>query len=318
MSLPENIVALTNVIEDDVPILDEWAKSIHPGITVRWSEQRAAPPRMPGRGESIEEARARDPGPNHLTVEVTAKRTGLKMRQSIVLHRKMTTIGRMAAMAEKEVYLGEQQQIRKAHSLSDAVLLSGVSDRHLRRRDAALPICIRAVSELSPDDVVVAIAQLRRQGLPTSEPLYRAFTALPADKQREALTIAFGDPIQLTDALHDALDANDELCEAQTAIVAARKAVWDYPDDVAKHHDLVGTLCPESAPDEKYVRNEARIHELRQMIEADWKSNLFAAVMNAATLATQEEGAGRNQTVQIETAIERQRAAGVAAPRRRR
>lgn len=233
LALPENIAAITRPTKGDVPALDAWAKSLDPNITVTFSEHRAAPPRKPGRGESIEEARARDPGPPCLQVTAISKRDGGRRYWRVHLHTRGTAssqITGLAARTEHAVYQAEQNKLLKGHVLSDAVLLSGVSDELLASGDEA-------------------------------------------------------------------------------AIHSARAAVWDYPDQTAKHHDMMGVLCPESVANPTYVANEAHMHDLRQTAEADWKAELARVMESALYVATVAEGSGHNQTVQIKGAVDRARAA---------
>jgi len=125
ITLPPEIDALTAPTPADVAAIDAWAKTIHPSITVTWDEERAAPPRRPGRGESIEKLRAKDPGPPALTVRTVEKLTGHKSYRRVTLHRGApSTMTGLAARVEQTVVTEQQEQIRKAHRIPLAVLES--------------------------------------------------------------------------------------------------------------------------------------------------------------------------------------------------
>ncbi len=279
MALPDNIANLQKPTEDDVPTIDAWAKTVHPSIEVKWGEHRAAPPRMPGRGESIEEARARNPGPPCLRVRVVERRTGQVMENRVFIHSAgtATRVAGLAAMTELEVYRAANEQILKAHALSDAVLLSGLSPRDVDR--------------------LHAYETLSREKSAEAAKLILAKTLTPENDPRD-----------------EANWTSEELEVAEDGKAARRKrlAVWDYPEKTAKHHDLAGNLCPESVANAEYVKNEGHIHDLRQTVQADWKAELERAVNTAANLATAESGSGQNQTVAIGPAIDRARAGRAA------
>lgn len=198
IELPGDIAALSAPTKDDVAAIDAWAKTVHPSITVTWDEERAAPPRKPGRGESVEEMRAKDPGPPALTVRTVEKLTGHKVFRRVTLHTGApSTMTGLAARVEQTVVTEQQEQIRKAHRIPLAVLES--------------------------------------------------------------------------------------------------PSAWDYPELTAKHHDLMGTLCPESVANLTYVANERRLHELREIIKGDWKGQLVEAVAAALHLATNEETSSQDR-----------------------
>ena len=196
--LPPDIAALAAPTQNDLPLLNAWAQSIHPSIAITWDEERAAPPRKPGRGLSVEEMRAKDPGPPALTVRTVEKLSGHKVYRRVTLHRgPPSTMTGLEARLEQTVVTEQQEAKRKAHTLSRAVLES-------------------------------------------PEP-------------------------------------------------------WDYPELTAKHHDLMGTLCPQSVADLEYVANERRLHELREIIKGDWKGQLVEAVTAALHLATNEETSSQDR-----------------------
>lgn len=192
ITLPPEIAALTVPTPANVPLIDAWAKSLHPAITVTWDEERTAPPRRPGRGESLEELRAKDPGPPALTVRVSERVSGQKTARRVAIHKAPpTVITGLNARLEQTVVTEQQEAARKAHRLSLAVLES--------------------------------------------------------------------------------------------------PSAWDYPEATAKHHDLMGTLCPESVASPAYIANEQRLHDLREIIAGDWQGQLVQALEGAAFLATNEE-----------------------------
>lgn len=220
MELPNNIASLNAPTKDDIGIIDAWAKSLHPSITVTWDEQRAAPPRRPGRGLSVEEMRAKDPGPCALTVRTIELLTGKPSQIRVTLHKPGSVNAEAGILARVELAaLVEDQASRlKAHRLSLAVVNS--------------------------------------------------------------------------------------------------KEPWDYPETNAKHFDLLGTLCAESVADPKYVENEKRMHELREIIKCDWRGLLAVAVETAQHLATNTKTTtGTANRAQIRAAYERSVGAGAEVVR---
>lgn len=89
LTLPPEILALKTVVAETVTVLDAWAKTLDPGIDVRFSEYRCAPPRSAvgkNRGKSIEQLRDENPGPPCITVSATEKLTGQRVMRRIHLH----------------------------------------------------------------------------------------------------------------------------------------------------------------------------------------------------------------------------------------
>lgn len=136
LSLPENIAALTRPTRNDLPALNAWASAVHPDISITFAEERVAPPRRPG--ESIEGARARDPGPDQLVVRVVAARDGKPATRRVTLiNNPVTFDAGVLARVEMASLTAQQQQAVREHTLSDEVLLSGYSDDDLAAIAAA-------------------------------------------------------------------------------------------------------------------------------------------------------------------------------------
>lgn len=138
VKLPDNIKAFETITADNVGKVRDWAKSLSPAIEVSFSNFRAAPPRSPGRGVSIEEARAKDPGPPCVRVSVKSKAKGVKYEQRVHLHKPVRFEVGLAARQELVVFRQEQEQALAKHVLSDAVLLSGVPNSVTDENEAAV------------------------------------------------------------------------------------------------------------------------------------------------------------------------------------
>lgn len=222
ITIPPEIAALKPSAEN-VAQIDAWAKTLHPGIAITFDEYRAAPPRNPlrrdgeGRGMSIEELRAKDPGPPCLTVRVTELLTGQPtMRRVYLLDRQQPFATVVLARSEMAQLSAAQAERRKGHIPSDAELNS------------------------------------REQ--------------------------------------------------------------WEYEEELAAHHSLMGQLCQESVPDATYVANEQRLAELRDIVDGDWRASLAKALVGALHLAQNTERSARGRQKLIQLARERRSAASTATP----
>lgn len=134
--------------------LDAWVKSLCPAMSVTYDGERTAPPRRisgPHRGESIEQARARNPGPPRLTVRGVDARTKLPTYRPVPLVGGGTlnpaTRGEVLAKARIEILALQEKNkdTLNAHVLSDAVLLSGVPESVVKSgTPEAIELCRRA------------------------------------------------------------------------------------------------------------------------------------------------------------------------------